>query len=560
LLGISPYSLAVGAAYVDAGVTVIDNVDGDISGNIQAVSNVNAAVVGIYTVTYAASDAAGNAATLTRTVNVTDQTAPVISMLGFSNTSVAQGLNYVDAGATAIDNVDGDISGNILVASNVNTSVLGNYSVTYDVSDAAGNASVTRTRLVETVPLFGTKQLGAPSIMALATSVATDTYGNVYVTGFSNGALMRGVRASFDSFFLAKYSSAGVLQFFNQQDVPGATSRAFHVATDSSGNVYVAGETTSGLDGNTQVGTNDLFVTKYDAAGVKQFTKQLGVAGGSTSGRSVATDSSGNVYVTGSTTGGLDGNALVGASDLFLTKYDAAGVKQFTRQLGVPASGASGRSVATDSSGNVYVTGSTGGGLDGNTLVGTADFFVTKYDTAGVKQFTKQLGVTASSTFSNSVTTDSSGNVYVTGSTTGGLDGNALVGTQDIFLTKYDAAGVRQFTKQLGVTALSTYSSSVATDSSGNVYVTGSTTGGLDGNALVGTNDLFLSKYNSAGTKQFTRQMGVAVSMTLGTSVATDTFGNVFVAGQAFGGLDGNVKIGAADFIVTKFSSTGVKY
>ena len=115
-------------------------------------------------------------------------------------------------------------------------------------------------------------------------------------------------------------------------------------------------------------------------------TKQLGVAGQNTVGFSVATDASGNVYVAGDTNGGLDGNTLTGTYDFFVTKYNSSGVKQYTRQLGVAAKDTSGRSVATDASGNVYVSGYTYGGLDGNTLTGTQDFFVTKYNRSGVKQ------------------------------------------------------------------------------------------------------------------------------------------------------------------------------
>jgi hypothetical protein len=54
----------------------------------------------------------------------------------------------------------------------------------------------------------------------------------------------------------------------------------------------------------------------------------LGVAGQYTVGISVATDANGNVYVAGSTHGGLDGNSLTGTRDFFVTKYNSSGVKQ----------------------------------------------------------------------------------------------------------------------------------------------------------------------------------------------------------------------------------------
>ncbi|MCL6296355.1 immunoglobulin-like domain-containing protein, partial [Jejuia spongiicola] len=118
---------------------------------------VNTGVAGTYVVTYNVSDAAGNAATeVTRTVNVIpDTTAPVITLVGSSPVNLNVGDTYTDDGATANDNKDGDITANIVVGGDtVNTGVASTYIVTYNVSDAAGNAAteVTRTVIVEDVP------------------------------------------------------------------------------------------------------------------------------------------------------------------------------------------------------------------------------------------------------------------------------------------------------------------------------------------------------------------------------------------------------------------------
>ena len=210
----------------------------------------------------------------------------------------------------------------------------------------------------------------------------------------------------------------------------------------------------------------------------------------------------------GNTNGGLDGNTLTGTSDFFVTKYNSSGVKQYTKQLGVSTKFTTGLGVATDTSGNVYVAGYTSGNLDGNTLIGTQDFFVTKYDSSGVKQFTKQLGVipadiSRGDTGGTSVTTDVGGNVYVSGYTFGSLDGNTITGSRDFFVTKYNSSGVKQYTKQLGVAGFVTQGLGVATDVSGNVFVTGYTSGGLDGNTNAGSSfDFFVTKYNSSGVKQ----------------------------------------------------------
>ncbi|HOS02117.1 MAG TPA: DUF5011 domain-containing protein, partial [Candidatus Hydrogenedentes bacterium] len=124
----------------------------DLTGSIVAVSNVNVDVVGSYTVTYDVTDAAGNAAVqVVRTVNVVDTTAPVITLLGASPVTVEVHNAYSDAGATALDNYDGDLTGSIVAVSNVNVDVVGAYTVTYDVTDAAGNAASQVVRVVHVV-------------------------------------------------------------------------------------------------------------------------------------------------------------------------------------------------------------------------------------------------------------------------------------------------------------------------------------------------------------------------------------------------------------------------
>jgi len=151
-LGNDPVSIEVGETYADAGATASDNVDGDITTSIVVVNPVNTATVGEYTVTYNVSDAAGNAAVqVTRTVNVVDTTVPVITLEGDAVVTIQVNAIYTDDGATATDNYDGDITTSIVVVNPVNTAIVGEYTVTYNVSDAAGNAAVpvTRTVIVE---------------------------------------------------------------------------------------------------------------------------------------------------------------------------------------------------------------------------------------------------------------------------------------------------------------------------------------------------------------------------------------------------------------------------
>jgi hypothetical protein len=203
--------------------------------------------------------------------------------------------------------------------------------------------------------------------------------------------------------------------------------------------------------------------------------------------------------VTGDTYGGLDNKTNAGSNDLFVVKYNSSGTKEWTKQLGTEEYDEA-RGIATDSSGNVYVTGGTKGNLNGNSNSGRTDLFVTKFNSSGTRQWTKQLG-TSETDLANGVATDSSGNVYVTGVTYGGLDGNTSAGNSDLFVVKYNSSGTKQWTKQMGSSSRD-YDYGVATDSYRNVYVSGDTYGGLDNNTNAGSNDLLVVKYNSDGVKQ----------------------------------------------------------
>mgnify|MGYP003332337925 CR=1 FL=1 len=103
-----------------------------------------------------------------------------------------------------------------------------------------------------------------------------------------------------------------------------------------------------------------------------------------------------------------------------------------------------GEGIATDSDGNIYVTGYTDGDLDGSAHVGQTDIFVAKYNSSGVKQWTRQLG-TSSYDSANGISTDSSGNVYVTCYIIGSwsVSGWYSYGS-DIIVVKYDSGGVQQ--------------------------------------------------------------------------------------------------------------------
>ena len=151
LTGTNPQTVEATTAYTELGATASDTLDGDITASIVIdASAVDTSTPGSYVVTYDVMDAAGNAATqVTRTVNVTDTTPPVITLAGVNPQTVEATTAYTELGATASDTLDGDISGSIVIdASAVDTSTPGSYLVTYDVTDAAGNPAIQVTRTV----------------------------------------------------------------------------------------------------------------------------------------------------------------------------------------------------------------------------------------------------------------------------------------------------------------------------------------------------------------------------------------------------------------------------
>ena len=152
LLGDNPMTIEVGSTFTDPGATALDVGDGDLTSSIVVTGSVDTSTIGTYTLTYNVSDTSGNAADpVTRTVNVVDTTAPVITLLGDNPMTIEVGSTFTDPGATALDVGDGDLTSSIVVTGSVDTSTLGTYTLTYNVSDASGNVADPVTRTVNVV-------------------------------------------------------------------------------------------------------------------------------------------------------------------------------------------------------------------------------------------------------------------------------------------------------------------------------------------------------------------------------------------------------------------------
>lgn len=313
------------------------------------------------------------------------------------------------------------------------------------------------------------------------TSIKADAQGNCYVTGFYYGTATFGsttitsVGGSQDV-FIAKYNTNGVLQWVVSAGGTG-TESGNGINIDNSGNVVVTGQftetalfgitsLTSMIDPSTSLPSLDVFTTKLDASGNFLWAKK-GSAKYTDRALDVATDLTGNIYVTGqfSDTITFDvthNNNMYNA--IFLIKYNSSGAEQWFRKIGGSTMNIS-YGIAVDANSNVYLTGDFIGGL---TFFGTPDvqltnvyqndIFVAKYNTAGDFLWGKADG-SVSDVSSHNIALDDSSNAYIVGnfrctfSEYADVFGQGTfnsVGYKDIFVTKYNTNGQRQWMRQAG--------------------------------------------------------------------------------------------------------------
>lgn len=198
LLGSANVTLEVHTNYIDATAAALDNYDGNLTGKIFVVNPVISDKVGTYEVTYTVSDANGNTATAARTVNIVDTTKPVITLKGSSVLTIPVGTTYSDAGATASDNYDGDISIKIKSTGTVDTTTVGKYEISFNVSDNHDNTAIAIVRTVYVQPIAaGISKPGVQNVQMKFTSdefaskLSGDTLNSIrIVTLPSNGTLM----------------------------------------------------------------------------------------------------------------------------------------------------------------------------------------------------------------------------------------------------------------------------------------------------------------------------------------------------------------------------------
>lgn len=129
----------VGEAYLDKGYTSLDNYDGDLTDDVIVIGSVNPNQIGTYTITYEVEDSNGNKTSVVQTIYVKDLIAPIITLEGEAQLKIQVGGVYNEAGYTARDNYDGNLTSAVKVNGSVNVNKPGIYTITYSVTDSSGN-------------------------------------------------------------------------------------------------------------------------------------------------------------------------------------------------------------------------------------------------------------------------------------------------------------------------------------------------------------------------------------------------------------------------------------
>lgn len=316
-------------------------------------------------------------------------------------------------------------------------------------------------------------------------ALLADTNGNIFVTGTGYSFLFS------DDYVTRKYSTNGSVLWTAYYNSPANTGdRPTSLTRDGGGNVIVSGNVT----------------IKYSSSGVAQWTNQF-------SGVAVATDGSDNVFVVGTSIGGL-----------LVAKYSASGTLVWTNIYKGPTNVvdvAYGLAVGAD--GAAYITGHSTG-------LGTGfDIVALKYASSGQPLWTNRFNGPANGSdypsSVNSVKLGASGRVFIAGNSTGSGTG------QDYVVLAFSSNGIPLWTNRYDGPANNTDTTQELTlDSAGNVIVTGQSTGVSSGT------DFATVAYSPDGTGLWTNRFnGPANGYDGAASISADTSGNVVVVGDSVG-------------------------
>lgn len=426
------------------------------------------------------------------------------------------------------------------------TATAGSYSL---LVTARSDENVESARLKVTLSGAGQgwlRQVGTPGTEVL-TAMAIDSTGALYVGGQTTGSIGGQPNAGQFDGYLLKYKASGTLQW--ARTLATASSEVVTaVAVDSDDNVYVAGYTYGTFPGSTSAGSADGFVAKYGPTGTLAWLQQIG-SSEIDQFTAIAVDPSGGVVVIGATEGGFGltmNKGPIGTSDVIVIKLTADGKQVYAQELGTdqnerPAG------VAIDAAGGVYVVGSTQGAFSGATNNGGYDLFILKLLTDGSLSWLREVG-TAYDEHLSAALIDAKGSLLASGWSRGSYANQLQNGGQDALLLSYSPDGKSQFSRLFGTS----YNDNLAalTRVGDAVYGVGSTRGAFPDQIPSGSSDIFAARFNADGSIGWLNQMGTDQS-DAGNALAATTSA-LYLGGTTFGMFDGQVLQGDSDGIVVQ--------
>jgi Beta-propeller repeat len=230
-------------------------------------------------------------------------------------------VDFGGAGADAASGVGVDAEGNVYLTGIIDAALGASTKKPY----VDGNAFVARFNGTSGAQLWS-QTLAGDIGQDYARGLGVDSIGNVYITGQTQGTLPGGMptnvksgKASDVDGFVAKYSKEGNRLWVQQFGTSGL-DESQAIAVDPSGQIYLTGETTKPFLGGTAAGKSDAWMTVFDTNGSLLLNSQVGtVKDDETYG--ITVDSSGNVYIAGQTYGAFPGATNAGKYDFWLAKY-----------------------------------------------------------------------------------------------------------------------------------------------------------------------------------------------------------------------------------------------
>lgn len=419
------------------------------------------------------------------------------------------GGSYEDRGSAIA--VDAD--GNVFVAGETVSSEFPSTPGAYCIS-RKGNTDIFVSKFNGGLTnLLASTFLGGALNHERASSIVIDAGGNIYVAGSTYSTDFPTTRGSYDAagngrwdVFVSKFNN-GLTSLLASTFLGGkADDCGYAIAIDAGGNVFVTGETISSdfpatpgaYDTSYNGGYYDVFVSKFNS----DLTRLLASTflGGSSGdyGRAIAVDGAGNVFVTGNTwpkdfpvtPGSYNTSYNGGNDDAFVSKLNNGLTNLLASTFLGGYSNDFGKTIAVDTSGNVYVAGETVSPnfptTDGAYATAhkreSKDVFVSKFNNQLTRLSASTLLGGDSHDYGKAIAIDAGGNVYVAGSTNStnfptkpDAYDTTSNGESDVFVSKFNSGLTNLLMSTFLGGSRSDYGNAIAVSAVGNVYVTGET-------------------------------------------------------------------------------------